>query len=397
MPLESLKYSIPYISLIIFYILLFFTEYLVRKQDTHSLLKNQIIRLLSIGGLLFFFGLRGFVGWDWTIYYPGFDTVPPLYKLTAGFFADTRFEYGFVTYFSAIKTIWNNYHFFIFINTLIDLLIIRELFKQYSKTSFSMSCLLFIIMGGFYLETDLIRNAKSIMIFLLSIKYLQERKILPYFILNLIGCMFHISAVIFLPLYFFIHKMIPKKIVLTIFISGLIIFILQIEYVSPILNEIATALGEKFTIILGKYLRTNQYSTAYGYTIGFVERVVTSGLIIYYYDAIIKQNRHNILFINSYILFFFFFFFFAEIRIIPIRVGGLFYFSYWILYPAIYNAIQKRNNRIIFISYIFCYSLIKIAGMTDNILYRYVNVLLSADSVEARLRIFESSSDILFK
>jgi hypothetical protein len=397
MPVESLRYSIPYISLVVYFILLFITEYLVRKQAAHSDTNIKIIRWAGLGGLLFFFGLRGFIGWDWTIYYPAFKSVPDLFSSVEGIYTRTRFEVGFVAYMSVIKSIWNNYHFFIFVNTLLDILILNLILKQFSRISFSISCLLFVIMGGFYLETDLLRNAKSIMLFLLSLQYIRDRKIVPFFILNIVGCMFHISAVLYLPLYFFMHRIIPRKIVLTIFLVGIFIFLIQFEYVRPLLKEIASLLGERYTVILNKYLSSEMYSSGYGITIGFIERIITSALIIIYYNIIIKQNRHNILFINGYILFFIIFFYFSEIKIIPVRVGMLFSFGYWIIYPAIFKAIEKINNRIIFIFFIFIYSLIKIAGMTDNLLYRYTNILFGQDDILGRQKIFDSVKEFLLK
>jgi hypothetical protein len=395
MQVESLRYSIPYISLVVYFILLFITEYLVRKQAAHSDTNIKIIRWAGLVGLLFFFGLRGFIGWDWTIYYPAFKSVPDLFSSVEGIYTRTRFEVGFVAYMSVIKSIWNNYHFFIFVNTLLDILILNLILKQFSRISFSISCLLFVIMGGFYLETDLLRNAKSIMLFLLSLQYIRDRKIVPFFILNIVGCMFHISAVLYLPLYFFMHRIIPRKIVLTIFLVGIFIFLIQFEYVRPLLKEIASLLGERYTVILNKYLSSEMYSSGYGITIGFIERIITSALIIIYYNIIIKQNRHNILFINGYILFFIIFFYFSEIKIIPVRVGMLFSFGYWIIYPAIFKAIEKINNRIIFI--IFIYSLIKIAGMTDNLLYRYTNILFGQDDILGRQKIFDSVKEFLLK
>jgi hypothetical protein len=397
MPVESLRYSIPYISLVVYFILLFITEYLVRKQAAHSDTNIKIIRWAGLVGLLFFFGLRGFIGWDWTIYYPAFKSVPDLFSSVEGIYTRTRFEVGFVAYMSVIKSIWNNYHFFIFVNTLLDILILNLILKQFSRISFSISCLLFVIMGGFYLETDLLRNAKSIMLFLLSLQYIRDRKIVPFFILNIVGCMFHISAVLYLPLYFFMHRIIPRKIVLTIFLVGIFIFLIQFEYVRPLLKEIASLLGERYTVILNKYLSSEMYSSGYGITIGFIERIITSALIIIYYNIIIKQNRHNILFINGYILFFIIFFYFSEIKIIPVRVGMLFSFGYWIIYPAIFKAIEKINNRIIFIFFIFIYSLIKIAGMTDNLLYRYTNILFGQDDILGRQKIFDSVKEFLLK
>jgi hypothetical protein len=252
-------------------------------------------------------------------------------------------------------------------------------------------------MGGFYLETDLLRSAKAILLFTLSIKYINERNPVAFLLINLAAILFHISAVLFLPAYFILNRAISKKVILLIFISGITIFLLQIEYIRPFLAWLASMLGEKFTILLEKYLQIEAYSSAYGITIGLLERLVTASLILIYYDKLIKKDSINLLFINTYLIYFIIFFYFAEIKIIPVRVGGMFSFVYWAIYPALLSIIEKKNNRIIFIGCFFAYSLIKIAGMTDTILYRYSNVLLGAEDFQSRLKIFKTVHDILMK
>jgi len=399
MPIYSIKYSIPYLILITYYILLVITEFIVEKQSVSEKLSSnrQIIRILSLSGLLFFFGFRGFIGWDWYSYYPAFKEVHNIFNFDSAIFSHIRFDHGFIYYMSLIKTISNNFHFFIFINTLIDIVILDLLIKRYSRFSYAFVVLLFITMGGFYLETDILRSAKCLMLFLLSLRYINERRIVPFLCLNLLGCTFHISACIFIPLYFFLHKKIPKYIVISIFIAGFTIFLLQIEYIRPFLFWITSLMGERFSALLEKYLNISAYSTGYGFTIGLLERFFTVILIVIFYGKLTSASKNNIVLVNCYLIYFIFFFFFAEIKIIPVRVGGLFVFAYWFLYPEIFNFIKNYNNKIVIITAFFLYSLIKIGDMTNTILYRYVNVLFGSDDFPSRAKIFDASFETLFK
>jgi len=353
MQIISLKYSIPYFILLLYFILLAITEFIIQKQKTKLSSNWLIIRITSFIGLLFFFGLRGFIGWDWYLYYPAFNKVPNIFHFSREIFSEINFDHGFIIYMSFLKAICNNFHFFIFINTLIDIIILDLLIRQYSKYNYAFVFLVFITMGGFYFETDILRSAKCLMLFLLSLRYLFERKMIPYFILNIIGCTFHISAVVFLPLYFILHKKVPKYVAVLIFITGFLLFFLQIEYVRPFLFWITSILGERFTNLLNKYLNISVYSRAYGFTIGLVERIITVTLILIYYDKLINESRYNVMFINSYLIYFIFFFFFAEINIIPVRVGGLFAFAYWFLYPKLINVMINYNNKIILLTFFF--------------------------------------------
>lgn len=397
MVLDSIRYSVPYIFLIGYFILLFILENIVNKQDLKKNSNKLIIQLAAGTGLLLFFGFRGFVGWDWTIYYPTFQNVQSLFQLDKTSFAETRYEPAFVIWISVFKLFSGNYHFFVFINTFIDIIILLAFFRQFSKENYALSCLMFIVMGGFYLETDLLRNAKSIMLFLLSLKYLRDRRIITYIVLNILGCMFHFSSLLYIPLYFVLHKQWSRTLIFFIFLIGIAIYLLQVEYIRPFIIWVANLMGEKPLEIVNKYLSNDLYSSEYGLSIGFIERVFTCLMILIFYTKLIKRSKDNIIFINSYVLFFVFFFYFAEVRIIPVRVAGLFYFSYWILYPELLSVIRLRNNRVLFLVFIFVYSFAKIISMTDTILYKYKSVLFRKEIYEERLKIFESTKDYFLR
>lgn len=128
------------------------------------------------------FGFRGFVGWDWVNYYPAYQEIVPLFS--RGYLNNYdigTFEGGFVTFMSVVKLISSNYHFFILICVVIDVSILHVFFKRHSS-NYAFSFLIFIAL---YLgaELDILRNMKSIGLFLLSVKYIQQRRFLPYLLL----------------------------------------------------------------------------------------------------------------------------------------------------------------------------------------------------------------------
>jgi hypothetical protein len=63
----------------------------------------------------------------------------------------------------------------------------------------------------------------------------------------------------------------------------------------------------------------------------------------------------------------------------------------------LYKVIVNKNNRAIFLAFIFVYALVKVAGMTDTILYRYDNTLFGAESFDSRMEIFQSTSGYFLK
>jgi hypothetical protein len=343
------------------------------------------VRALTIGGFLFFFGLRGFVNTDWYNYYPYFEQLKTLWSggLRQLFASAYRFETGFELYSIIIKSICPNYFFWVFVSTVIDIALLHVIFKRYVKY-YVLAFIVFFVVGGCLMEINLMRNIKSILLFIFSLKYLQERRIMPYMLLNVLGVLFHISAIVYIPMYFLLHRKFPKPLLWAVFIVGNIIFLLQIEYIRPILTSIADLLGERLS-----YHLTNIYNHHYGFSIGYFERVLTYTLILLCYDKLLKQDKFNNVFINAYVLYFFFFFFFAEIQVMTERLPLLFIFSYWILYPQLFGIIKLRANKRIFILVFLCYSALKITIGNAGLVSKYDNLIFGIKSYEERKEIFE--------
>jgi len=252
-------------------------------------------------------------------------------------------------------------------------------------------------MEGFILEVNLLRNIKSVLLFLISLRYIENRKFFKFLILNLLGILFHWSAIIYLPLYFFLHKKVDLRVYFFIFILGNVIYLLQIQYVKPIVIFIASLMGK---VAIGKaegYMASTIFGAQYGITLGYLERVATSLLIMFYYNKLISKSKSNILFINSFFIFFIVYFFFSEISIIVNRVGILFFFSYWILWPQIINISEKLTKYLLFF-FMAIYLNMRIVSMTNNVLYKYDNIMFkNCQSYQERLKVYEKHSKQLQK
>lgn len=403
MPLYSYTYSIPYILFLLFLVLLMFLEFRCIKYDQ----KTYIIRLATITGFLFFFGLRGFVFTDWMNYYPLFAKIPTLFgghmnMIFNNFSTNTEAgfrgtELGFVYLTSLFKTIIPNYFIWVFFNTLIDVILLDIFFRRYSKY-YVLSFILFLTFGGLGIEINLIRNSKAILLFLVSIKYLQNRQILPYMLLNVLGCFFHASALIFLPLYFILNKDWPKSVLWIIFIAGNIIFLFHINYLRPVLTTLGDIIGGKIMLMIRAYLEIHLYNRPFGIGLGYIERILTFIIIIFSYDMLKKQNISSVIFINTFILYFIVYFFFAEITVAVERLSLLFVSSYWILYPNILKLIKKQNNKIILTFSFLFYCLLKITVGNSNVFSKYDNLLFGIESYEVRKdRVNKSIEEVLLK
>lgn len=375
-------YSIPYVILVLIYGLL--ADYYRRVDDTGKL----NINMACVAIFLLFFGFRGFVGQDWSNYYPVFDQLSSA-NIGEFFYSfdETSFEPGFVLLMLCCKTFFNSYHFMVLVVVLINaFLLFRFLFKNVSNTPLAL--IVFLCMGGLIMELNLLRNSISILIFLNTLQYITERKPFPFFFWNVIGMTFHVSSVMYLPLYFFFHKRCPKWLFLFLLVIGNVIFLSGIKFVTPILIAVASNLGEVYVELVEAYTEGKYSDIELVLSIGYIERLLSGILIYCYYDKLIEIRKDNILYINAFLMFYMMFFIFAEFAVIGGRLANLFTFCYWILWLDLLRCITLPNNRKLYIGYLVIYCLLKVVGTATDETFYYDNLLTGSKSFEERLYIY---------
>ena len=376
-------YSLPYILLIL--VLALLADY-YRKADD---IGKQKVNIGCIIIFLFFFGFRGFVGDDWTNYYPVFERLSSD-NLTDFFYSfdETSFEPGFVLLMLICKSIYNDYHFLVFVCALINcILLFRFLFRNIVNTPLAL--IVFLCMGGLIMEINLLRNSISILLFVNSLEYLRDRKPLSFFLLNLVGLTFHVTSIIYFPLYFFLHKRCPRWIFLAILLIGNAVFLLHVKFVTPILVAIASRLGEAYEILVESYTEGKYADIELTMSIGYIERVFTGFLIFCYYDKLVQIRKENAIYMNSFLIFYSFFFLFNEFAVIGGRLANLFTYCYWILWIDLFKCFSITNNRKLYMMYFAIYCMMKIVGTTSLETFYYDNILLGSKSYEERHYIWQ--------
>lgn len=388
-PAYSYPYSIPYIIFFTVLALLFFQE----KYNIKNSISVYKLRLLTIYFLLVIIGLRGHIYSDWSSYYPAFQNLPTFWN---GNIKNTLiisdWEPGFLIYSIIIKSIFPNYFIWIFINTAIDLFILDKIFKKYTNY-YILAFATFFVMSGLFIEFNLYRNSKAIILFLLSIEYIKRQKFIPFLLINLLGFTFHSSALLYIPLYFFLNRELPRKIVWLIFIIGNIIFIFQIRWIGIFLGDFVNLIN--IELIKSKALGYATSKISYNFSIGFFERIFTFIIFTEFYKRIISSNPTFRIFYNLYLIYFIFFFYFSEIHVFTERLSILFIFSYWLIYPKIYELLRTSQARKLFFILFFIFSLLRITVMNSNILSKYDNVLWGIKSYNERSVIFSRFSYLL--
>ncbi|KAA6340149.1 hypothetical protein EZS27_011973 [termite gut metagenome] len=379
MNIVSFSYSIPYLIFFIFLCILSLWEFKCINigKDINS------IKYITICSFLFFLGLRGYIHTDWLNYYNFFNELSTLWELRNSDYITSNFEVGFQIYSIIIKSICPNYFFWQFFSCLIDIFFLHIFFSKYSRY-YVLSYIIFLLFGGLIYEINLMRNIKSVLLFIYSLQYLHDRKFKKYIFINVLGCFFHISSVVFLPLYFVLNKKLSLKLIWSFFIIGNIIFLLQIKFIIPIVLLVSRMIGGRMELITTLYMENDLRSAAYGLTIGYIEKVFSFLLFFFNYNRLINILPFGRVVINLFFLYMMINLFFSEASILVERLSFLFIFSYWFIYPSILYLFRNKLKKMLFLFIIFSYGTLKLLYINSHILTRYDNLLFGIESYESR-------------
>lgn len=347
---------------------------------------RESVNKIALIILILFIGLRGFVASDYISYYPFFEGLPKIFDLQFESLYDNGFEFGFVFYSSLVKTVLPNYHCWVFVNTLVDLSVCYWLFRRFSS-SVVLSFIVFFAIQGLVLEFNLYRNVKAIDCFLISLPFLKERKIVPYFALNLLGTMFHLTSFLYLPMYFVLTKRIPTIVAWVAFIAVNLIVFLRISVTGQMVNFLLTMMGvEQIVDKFSNYYENN--SEAYGLSIGYIERTFAFILFTLMSKRLVANQAYNRIFYNCYFLYYVIFYLFYEVEVFVDRIPTLFAFSYWLLYPNTLALIQKKLNRQLLLTFLILLCLLKTVSYSSHVMNMYDNLLWGIRSFEERTQLF---------
>ena len=353
----------------------------------HNLFSTTTFFILLLS--VFFLGFRNFISTDVYGYYRFFLRIPTFSENGIDFLMNKRngWEFGFCFYTMLCKSIINDFYVYQFFLVVIDYFLLYKSFKYHlTGREVLIAFAVFFVFQGFGIERNLFRNCKAMYIFLLALKYIDEKQFFKYLFAIILAFLFHSSAILYLPLYFILNKKLKPKYIIVIFILGHVFFWLGISWTQIILFPIEKmGIGRisQYVALYGK-----SYD-AYGISIGYLERLLSSLVMIYFYEPL-SENRKNVKLLNLFFIFQFIYLYFSDIAIIPQRVALLFIPAYWYLYPQVYSYL-KKDFKLLFIGLFFFYALIRIYKESCSPLFLYQNYLLDY----TKLRSFDEFKEIL--
>lgn len=367
--IDKLTYCIPYVILAIILFSLYLKEQ--KKLKYHHDVTG--VRVTAFVLLLFFFGLRGHLFTDFTIYYRFYERVSPITEPNDFL---NYFEPGFVIYSKILKTISPNYFFWVFINTFIDLFALTFVFRKYCKSTI-LPFIFFLAFQGVLIESNLIRNMKALDCFFFSIPYLLDRKIWKYMAWNLLGISFHYSAIIFIPMYFILTREIPKIVVWVCLIFANVAYWGNIHFISNLLSALIP--NETLMDRVDGYMNMDR---GYAFSIGYFERTMTIILFTLLYRKLYAISAATKVFYNCSLLFYLFHILCADIIVFAERFSILFIIGNWVNYSNVISC-KYRFKNIVNIG-ITILVILKIVLSYSQNGAKYQNVLFGVDNFNIR-------------
>lgn len=367
----EISYAIPYICI---FLTTFLFSIKIYNQSISIRILEHFELFCAFAMVVIFFGFRGFLYTDYGAYYPYFNGAPALFDDTNLihrflFVEYPSWEKGFKLYTIVCKTIFDNYFFLQFVSFIIDFALFIKILKYYEIKNTLLSLVVFFAFAGFLIEFNLLRNSKSIFLFIYSLRFIDRKNWVKYYCVNAVGFLFHTSALVYMPLYFILPVRYKKWFKITLFIISVTILLARIKWVMFFLTSIL-----KFFDIgrLGDLVETysNYFPMAKGISAGTIERIITFIMLITMEEKILAGNRKILPVINCLYIFLYCQFLFTELYTLVERIGVLFIFSYWLLYPKIYENIGKKYKCLL-LCFVLFYGGMKIVAANTSATSNY--------------------------
>ncbi|MGL6169796.1 MAG: EpsG family protein, partial [Fusobacteriaceae bacterium] len=198
---------------------------------------------------------------------------------------------------------------------------------------------------------------------------------------------FHITSLIYLPLYFVLDKKIKKRYILSLVILGMVYYFSNWNIWLDLSKRIPVNQVQGYLKVISE-VQTRKIN------IFFLERVLLMFLIFLgdiYLDT--KQEKYYNIFKNSIFIGIIIFLFFSELSIVSLRIMLLFSYAYWFFIPLIIQMTKEKLKIIIFVLGIMIgifrgYNFLSFP--TNKIMYSYENILWKKSNFQDRKEVLKS-------
>lgn len=336
---------------------------------------------------LFFFGFRGFVGWDVINYYANYQ-----------YNEHDTFEVGYSVLVDIFRYLDLDFFIFIFVITFLQSFFLFKVLKRYSPYPI-LSLWLCISISALNIQIETLRHNFLLIIFLYSLEFIKNRDLRSYTMCMLIGVLFHKMAFLLWIVYFLYHYLFSKKVdysvrnrdflIYFLFLIGVSLFLLNI---SPIVffSEIVYKIDifRNFGVVekLYYYAHAEHYVGTYFDAWKRLSLPILLSFPIWLFRKRIIGFSDNIRFIyNIYILSWLISIYTVGFLVVWFRVYVLtFMFTFWILIPVLIKSI-RWDFKIFFLLVFLILTSSRVIYTINKFPYlEYKNILFQQDSYDER-------------
>lgn len=225
----------------IFYVLFFLIIFLITNTKSVRLTRSYRLAGTTFAFVILFLfsALRFDVGYDFGMYYGLIDT-------NIRWFTDQINRIELIPKKLLQISKWLGfYQLFFIITSLLILYFFHKTINKFSSDK-QMSILIFFCFPiFFFMSLSVIRQYVAVAILFYGFKYIRDRKLIKYLILVLIAFLFHKSALLALPIYFFYGNFfVNRNFILIIFIFSF--------FSSDLLAFLITLISERYAIYINE-------------------------------------------------------------------------------------------------------------------------------------------------
>ena len=326
--------------LIVFFILLILA---ILEMLPQNKINNKILIGLAWGMLVLFAGLRYETGGDWNLYQNIMNEIPPVSKLLSAektrLISLYKLQLGFVFLCSVLKQLGLGVQVLFFLVTLFNVTLITKSLSHYTKYVVT-ALLAYYSVVYLKIEFAMIRQAIAASICFFSFRYIQERKMWKYLVLVLIAFSFHISALIMLPLYFFLNIRLSNKLLISMLVVGCAIMLFHISWFSQSLLFITEFLGSSFFERAVYYTSDEILGADRLISLEFVLNIFLFSVFLCYRKQLDAKKYGN-LFLNVFMSGIVIYYYFYESITMSYRLRLYFLYAFMVLFPYL---IEVFNN-----------------------------------------------------
>lgn len=373
-----------------FYLIIFFVLAVFAFIESFTnFKKNHILHMVAFLMLAFIAGCRYETGVDWVMYE---DQMKYSYSLTEAFERDKwdwlslRLDVGYSILLAIIKTFGGGVQVLFFIIGLAIQFLLYLNLKKYSP-KILLSYLIYYSFFFFVFDMSGIRQGLAIQLFFYSLRFIVNKNFTKFFLCIIFATLFHWSAAILLPLYFFINKKISIKFSIFILIFSTVVFSFQIKWLGAIMGDLLNKINS-FTLLAKKveaYTTDDTFARERGWdkmTVYIYLKMVVIVFITYFFKEKFENNKYFTIFSNLLLIQFLCIFTFYEFFEISDRYKSYFLISEVILIPMVLEVINvnfvKQLAFVIVVPLIFANSYVYYLELPTAIAYNpYQNYVVS--------------------